>query len=706
MMTSTAQMDTAQSDGADTATVLLYAQDNVNIHPGRGRARLPGRLSLIKNCGVLFVAWTPYKQQATEQEAIDVASETIAAGNNNGNGGSGGTSSNKSNNGGGSGSGATAAGAKRDRNLYTVHPIPVYDISALRIHTPLGGKHFIIIVLSSGLSLPPLYFHAGKVRTFLDTMKVHVTLMRSWDDKNVFLVNDISDPLQRSLMSLELSDVLSKGRPLASGAAGSKSLARSGGETSGSAVGDASSTSSSLLESTMNTMLGWLSSSIFRGIDDEGFGFDLESSFLPTPPPTSSTATSPLSSVPPPSVASSSAAAAGARKSVDDDGPTLEGDCGVFEILEESESTMEDAYARACRPRPPPLSADEFAGLQDSEGRIALGDEGTLRSRVFYGGVAANVRKELWPLLLGTHSFSSTSAERVQEAEAQRKEYVTLRAQWESIGRRQRQRWTKFRERKSQIERDVRRTDRGLAFYAKEGNPNTTLLLKILVTYSFYNFDLGYCQGMSDILSPILYIMQDEAKAFWCFVSFMEHIAPNFHRDQSGMHAQLLVLRNVMRLLDPQLHAHFERHDCLNYFFCFRWLLIFFKRELSCPDILRLWEALWSRHVCHHFQIFIAAAVLIKHRRHILDNNLGFDELLRFVNTLAGKIDLNAALRDAEVLFKVRRVNVYLMPMTHCSLHFLSQRCCSCVLTRYLFTYSLSLSLSFVFFWRVHCFHT
>ena len=222
MMTSTAQMDTAQSDGADTATVLLYAQDNVNIHPGRGRARLPGRLSLIKNCGVLFVAWTPYKQQATEQEAIDVASETIAAGNNNGNGGSGGTSSNKSNYGGGSGSGATAAGAKRDRNLYTVHPIPVYDISALRIHTPLGGKHFIIIVLSSGLSLPPLYFHAGKVRTFLDTMKVHVTLMRSWDDKNVFLVNDISDPLQRSLMSLELSDVLSKGRPPASGAAGSK----------------------------------------------------------------------------------------------------------------------------------------------------------------------------------------------------------------------------------------------------------------------------------------------------------------------------------------------------------------------------------------------------------------------------------------------------------------------------------------------------
>ena len=94
----------------------------------------------------------------------------------------------------------------------------------------------------------------------------------------------------------------------------------------------------------------------------------------------------------------------------------------------------------------------------------------------------------------------------------------------------------------------------------------------------------------------------------------------------------------------------------VGFFFCIclRWLLIFFKRELSYPDLLRLWEALWSKHICNHFQVFIAAAVLIKHRRQILDNKLNFDELLRFINTLAGKIDLNSALRDAEVLYKVR----------------------------------------------------
>lgn len=50
---------------------------------------------------------------------------------------------------------------------------------------------------------------------------------------------------------------------------------------------------------------------------------------------------------------------------------------------------------------------------------------------------------------------------------------------------------------------------------------------------------------MSDLLSPILYVMDDESEAFWCFAALMERMAPNFHRDQSGMHAQLLALSKV-----------------------------------------------------------------------------------------------------------------------------------------------------------------
>ena len=33
---------------------------------------------------------------------------------------------------------------------------------------------------------------------------------------------------------------------------------------------------------------------------------------------------------------------------------------------------------------------------------------------------------------------------------------------------------------------------------------------------------MGYTQGMSDLLSPLLSTVQDEVDTFWCFVGLME----------------------------------------------------------------------------------------------------------------------------------------------------------------------------------------
>lgn len=48
-------------------------------------------------------------------------------------------------------------------------------------------------------------------------------------------------------------------------------------------------------------------------------------------------------------------------------------------------------------------------------------------------------------------------------------------------------------------------------------------------------------QGMSDLAAPILYVVRDEADAFWCFAALMERMQVNFQTDGNGMHAQLQV---------------------------------------------------------------------------------------------------------------------------------------------------------------------
>lgn len=92
----------------------------------------------------------------------------------------------------------------------------------------------------------------------------------------------------------------------------------------------------------------------------------------------------------------------------------------------------------------------------------------------------------------------------------------------------QESRFADFRERKNLVEKDVSRTDRAHSFFQGESNANVEMLYDILMTYCMYNFDLGYVQGMSDLLSPILIIMENEADAFWCFVGFIRRVVSDY----------------------------------------------------------------------------------------------------------------------------------------------------------------------------------
>lgn len=73
-------------------------------------------------------------------------------------------------------------------------------------------------------------------------------------------------------------------------------------------------------------------------------------------------------------------------------------------------------------------------------------------------------------------------------------------------------------------EKDVSRTDRTLDFFKGDNSKGTDTLRNILMTYMMYHFNLGYVQGMSDILAPILMEIQDEIMTFWLFAKFMDRI--------------------------------------------------------------------------------------------------------------------------------------------------------------------------------------
>ncbi|ORY71559.1 GTPase-activating protein GYP7 [Pseudomassariella vexata] len=339
-------------------------------------------------------------------------------------------------------------------------------------------------------------------------------------------------------------------------------------------------------------------------------------------------------------------------------------DVGEFELLETSSLSLEE--------RRKPVGRKEWDTFFDSKtGRLSVTiDE--VKERVFHGGLDPDdgVRKEVWLFLLGVYDWYSTSEERRAQIASLREDYVKLKAAWwerliDMGGEGEEGEW--WREQKSRIEKDVHRTDRTVPIFAGEDVPHpdpdspfasvgTNVHMEqmkdMLLTYNEYNRELGYVQGMSDLLAPIYAVMQDDAIAFWGFQHFMERMERNFLRDQSGMRNQLTTLDHLVQFMDPKLYSHLQSADSTNFFFFFRMLLVWYKREFKWMDVLHLWEVLWTDYLSSSFHLFIALAILDKHRDVIMTHLQHFDEVLKYVNELSNTMDLESTLIRAESLFR------------------------------------------------------
>ncbi|RBQ69159.1 hypothetical protein VDGD_08400 [Verticillium dahliae] len=340
-------------------------------------------------------------------------------------------------------------------------------------------------------------------------------------------------------------------------------------------------------------------------------------------------------------------------------------DVGEFELLDGTSSlSMEE--------RRKPVTAKEWSTFFDARtGRLTVTvDE--VKERIFHGGLDPDdgVRKEAWLFLLGVYDWHSTADERKVQINSLRDAFVKLKgAWWERLvdlgGEGDEGEW--WREQKGRIEKDVHRTDRNVPIFAGEDIPHpdpdspfaevgTNVHLEqlkdMLLTYNEYNKDLGYVQGMSDLLAPIYAVMQDDAIAFWGFQHFMDRMERNFLRDQSGMRNQLLALDHLVQFMDPKLYKHLQSADSTNFFFFFRMLLVWYKREFAWMDTLHLWEVLWTDYLSSSFHLFVALAILEKHRDVIMTHLQHFDEVLKYVNELSNTMDLDSTLIRAEALFR------------------------------------------------------
>jgi len=245
-----------------------------------------------------------------------------------------------------------------------------------------------------------------------------------------------------------------------------------------------------------------------------------------------------------------------------------ESEVGEFEILD-----MTNDLSLAEKRKP--VTKKEWDGWFDSQhGRLHITPD-EAKDRIFHGGLdpGDGVRKEAWLFLLEVYSWDSTRDERSAKMNSLQDEYIRLKGAWwdrlmDEEGTLEEREWWKEQRMRigkpvsstiihlqsettdfspfrgvAAVEKDVHRTDRNIPLFAGEDIPHpdptspfaeigTNVHLEqmkdMLLTYNQYNRDLGYVQGMSDLLAPIYAVMQDDAVAFWGFVGFMDRMVCHF----------------------------------------------------------------------------------------------------------------------------------------------------------------------------------
>ena len=165
------------------------------------------------------------------------------------------------------------------------------------------------------------------------------------------------------------------------------------------------------------------------------------------------------------------------------------------------------------------------------------------------------------------------------------------------------------------VHRDAIRTDPTNPFYANHHRPdascisqhyhhnaddsNVQKLINIIVIYTLEHGDISYTQGMTDILSPILYVMRNEADAYICFAAMVERIKGHFTEWCTGTLLKLERFRHLCEVLDPQLY-HFLttaiEEDAFALFFGM--VLIECRREFAFNDSFHLLETIWAGGTC------------------------------------------------------------------------------------------------------------
>mmetsp|Transcript_6996 Transcript_6996/g.9668 ORF Transcript_6996/g.9668 Transcript_6996/m.9668 type:complete len:442 (+) Transcript_6996:140-1465(+) len=248
--------------------------------------------------------------------------------------------------------------------------------------------------------------------------------------------------------------------------------------------------------------------------------------------------------------------------------------------------------------------------------------------KMSWSGIPVPVRPTCWKLLLGYIPADLDLRQKVLKQK--RLEYAELHAKY-YVNMSDSERETSLH----QIQLDVPRTiPKGYNGNIFKNDKIRLMLEHIMYNWAAHHPQIGYFQGLSDIISQFIIVFlshyvfdveevdferlppnalsEIEADTFWCITLLLQNME-NYYTNNlyEGVAVMMDKLKGLVTLIDPQLAAHFESQNVEYIHFCVRWILCIFTRELPFHTAIRLFDSYLAEGACFSaLHVYVCAAFL------------------------------------------------------------------------------------------------
>ena len=180
-----------------------------------------------------------------------------------------------------------------------------------------------------------------------------------------------------------------------------------------------------------------------------------------------------------------------------------------------------------------------------------------------------------------------------------------------------------------------------------ENETHCDIIERILYIYSKLNKDVGYVQGMNELIAPIYYcfckdsnvnIENVEADTFWCFSLLMKDLKKLFLKEndvlKGGILDRIYLLDLIISKIIKDIYKTLLKKNVSTINYAISWVNLLFCQDLMMPDILRLWDIIFSEKDRLCFVYYFSMAILQYKKKKIEDKTKDFSDLLIEIKSL------------------------------------------------------------------------